>query len=182
MAADTIYVESGSAFADVAIPLVALALALGTFIIERFISRNQEKKNNRINWFLSIIVQPQLEEINTVYQDLLDKLKKDITELNTTRLTGDKRQLYEALRVKNFYIKSNHQVNFVPFISMIESYDVKLSIVVKDILREIDDIYSLELARATIGERNEDNDQTIEVKFYSNRSKLYRALYRDLHS
>lgn len=182
MEAEKIYVESGDVFTDIILPILALLIALVTFGFERYKSKQFEKKNNRINWFLTIIIQPQLKEINKIYETLLNKLKSEIKELEEIKSQGNQTELYKAWQAKFKYIKINHRQNFVPLISMIASYDPRLSVMVKNVLREVDDIYSRELARVLVQDENSEKGESIEAQFYANRTKLYRVLYKDLHN
>ena len=105
--------------------LFSAILIICLFIIERLINGNENRKQNRINWYSNVLIQPNLITINKFFFDFTEETKRIITIRNTLLdFSPTQRTLINA---KEYYNLQNLCRNFeFDFLILISQYDVEL--------------------------------------------------------
>jgi len=158
------------------IELVAIFLALITFITERTFNYFSEKRNSKYDWFLNIIVQPNLDDIDSFYVKTDKKLRracKDLQERNS--YLQDEDYIVEARKYCNKFKKDRRRF-FNNFVSMIGSFDKEMALQVDEIINKLDDCFvsAIDYANADV-----DNDGMIDEVF-RNKAELYQTLFKNV--
>ena len=66
---------------DVVLTVIALALGFWQCIKQSRENRKQQREQNEKNWYVSVIVLPQLDSINKMFETLVDKTNDSYQEL-----------------------------------------------------------------------------------------------------
>lgn len=66
---------------DVVLTVIALVLGFWQFIKQSRENRKQQREQNEKNWYVSVIVLPQLDSINKMFDTLVDKTNDSYQEL-----------------------------------------------------------------------------------------------------
>lgn len=159
------------------IEIVAISLAFFSFIIERRLNYLSEKKNSKYDWFLNIIVQPNLEKIDLFYVKTDKKLRIACDDLQSKNLIlGDEEYLVEARKYCNGFKKSRRKF-FNNFVSMINAFDENMALQVEGIINKLDDCYvdAIDFANTA----DVDNDGMIDEVF-RNKAELYQTLFNKI--
>ena len=110
---------------------------LVTFIIFIFQYRydvKDRRRNTNENWYMNVIIQPNLCEINEYYEKLITLLQSKIKQLKTKQ----KNQTLEKARaVKDLKYLSKDFVDY--FVTILQSYDTSLAGRVENILNNLQD-------------------------------------------
>lgn len=158
------------------IEIVAIILALITFITERYFNAKGERKNSKYDWFLNIIVQPNLHDIDAFYVKTDNQLReacKDLQDRDST--LQDEDYLVEARKYCNKFKKDRREF-FNNFVSMIGAFDKDMALQVDEIINKLDDCYAsaIDFANADV-----DNDGMIDDVF-RNKAELYQTLFKNV--
>lgn len=148
----------------------ALLITLVIFIIQSRQSRKEQRRTIKENWYLSIILQPNMEELDKFYKEEAEELERQINRLkgHHSRETIEKAKSIKVLRNrKNDFF--NH------FILMIQGYDVNIAQKAEDILNELTDLYSESI----------DHYASVDIpdkkrQVYENKAKLINALFKGI--
>ena len=148
----------------------ALLITLIIFIIQTKQARKEQRRTIKENWYLTIILQPNMEELEKFYAEEANQLEVQINKLKGRhgKETTEKAKSIKQLRdLKNEFF--NH------FILMIQGYDIKIAQDAEDILNELADLNSHcidHYKRVSIV------DSKREV--FENKAKLINALYKGI--
>jgi len=162
------FIESNS-FANI-IASAAIVVTLGIFIWQTIESRRERKRTLKENWYLSIILQQNVEGITKYYNDAADGLSSEIKRIREhhTNVIREKAKSIRKLRV----LKNDFFNNFV---TLLQSYDRTIAQDVDNILNEVLDLNSKAI----------DNYDGIGIdecvrQIYDNKTKLISALYKGI--
>lgn len=145
----------------------ALLITLVIFIIQTRQARKEQRRTIKENWYLTIILQPNMEELDNYYKNDAVQLETQIKRLRGRhgKDTTEKARSIKILRdLKNDFF--NH------FILMVQGYDVNIAQAAEDILNELTDLNSDWI----------DNYKRVSItdskrRVFENKAKLINALY-----
>ena len=148
----------------------ALIITLIIFIIQSRQARKEQKRTINENWYLTIILQPNMEELDEFYKKEANQLEALINKLKARhgKETTEKAKANKILReIKNDFF--NH------FILMVQGYDVNIAQEAENILNELTDFNS-----NCIDQYSKINIVDSKRKVFENKAKLINALYKGI--
>lgn len=151
---------------------VGILLAILTFIIERYYTSKLNKKLTKENWYLTIIVQPKLEEINKYYNDLIQKIVATIEDLKVKSTTQNHNDYIIDKAIAQDKLKEHRNEFFDDFVTLIQSFDKALASKIQNTLLELDD-YCTKVV-------DSENAKDFSRHVLENKSKLFALLYEKL--
>lgn len=149
---------------------VALLITLIIFIIQTIRARKEQRRTIKENWYLTIILQPNMEKLDKYYAEEAAQLEAQINKLRGRhgKETTEKAKSNKILRdLKNDFF--NH------FILMIQGYDVNIAQAAENILNELTDLNSDSI----------DHYKKVDItdskrRVFENKAKLINALYKGI--
>lgn len=148
----------------------ALLITLIIFIIQTRQTRKEQRRTIKENWYLTIILQPNMEELDDFFKEEAEQLETQINKLRGRhgKETTEKAKSLKILRdLKNDFF--NH------FILMVQGYDVNIAQKAEDILNELADLNS-----ECIDHYNKVNIADNKRKVFENKAKLINVLYNGI--
>lgn len=148
----------------------ALLITLVIFIIQTRQARKEQRRTIKENWFLTIVLQPNMEELDEFYKAEAAQLETQIKRLRGRhgKETTEKAKSIKMLRdLKNDFF--NH------FILMVQGYDVNIAQEAEDILNELADLNSKSIDRYSKA-----NLTDCKRRVFENKAKLINALYKGI--
>ena len=148
----------------------ALLITLIIFIIQTWQARKEQRRTINENWYLSIILQPNMDELDEFYKEEAQQLDTQINKLKGRhgKETTEKAKSIKLLRdLKNDFF--NH------FILMVQGYDVNIAQNAEDILNELTDLNT-----DCIDHFNKVNIADSKRLVFENKAKLINALYKGI--
>lgn len=120
--------------------LIGIVVALIEFGVSSRKSRKQTLKNQKETWFLNVIVLPQLEGINNIYQRIIENLIIDKDSIKDYRKKDFDSCNYYVAELKR---QRKQEINdfFDHVIALVLSYDDNLGRDVSTIVMGLEDIY-----------------------------------------
>lgn len=148
----------------------ALLITLVIFMIQTRQARKEQRRTIKENWYLTIILQPNMDELSNFYKNEAAQLETQIKKLRGRhgKDTIEKAKSIKILRdLKNDFF--NH------FILMVQGYDVNIAQTAEDILNELTDLNS-----DCIDHYNKVSIADAKRKVFENKAKLINALYKGI--
>ena len=139
-------------------------------IIQTKRAGKEQRRTIKENWYLTIILQPNMEKLDKYYTDEAAQLETQINKLRGRhgKETTEKAKSNKILRdLKNDFF--NH------FILMVQGYDVKIAQTAENILNELTDLNS-----ECIDQYKRVNIADSKRKVFENKAKLINALYKGI--
>ena len=100
-------------------------------------SRKEHLQAQKENWYLSIIVLPELNSIKEFY----DNLVNDIISRNNSLMTSRCKEGYDVMVSKNQAdVMENISNYFIKLINLVRSYNTKLGDILDDYIDKLQDI------------------------------------------
>lgn len=158
------------------VKLVAITLGILTFIIERRLSFIKDRKTAKYDWFLKIIVQPNLSEIKTFYSDTHKELDLAYNELLILSVSLPSEDYLVECRKYCDNFKSKRRKFFNNFVSMVGAFDKQMALKVDEIINGLDDHYVsvIDFANAEV------DVEGMIGEIYTNKALLYQTLFNDI--
>ena len=121
--------------------VAGIGLAIYQFILQMKKNREEQISANRKNWYLTVIVVPQLDSINQFYHALIDKLIDDIQSLNGSTPN-------DLVKLSQMQADEKDEINafFDHLQSLVKSYDIDLSIRMSEIVLDLEDCVTIILS------------------------------------
>lgn len=108
-----------------------IIIAICQFITQMNKNRKENEYTNKRNWYVSVIVIPQIESINIFYNNLINNLINSINNLNNKDLV-----LLSKLQADN---KDDINAFFDHLQSLVKSYDINISKKISDKVLDLED-------------------------------------------
>lgn len=118
------------------IATIGLILTLLLFMFQNWRDRIAKKKAMKENWYLSIIVQPNLENINSFYRTIEDKLASNV---RTLKATTNPNSIIKKKIASNRDIQNEKKNFFNNFVTIVQAYDNNLANQIDEYLNNLDD-------------------------------------------
>ena len=148
----------------------ALLITLVIFIIQTKQARKEQRKTVKENWFLTIVLQPNMEELDKYYKDEATQLE---TQINRLRGRHGKETTEKAKSIKILRDLKNDFFNH--FILMVQGYDVNIAQEAENILNELADLNS-----RCIDHYSRVSLTDCKRKVFENKAKLINALFKGI--
>lgn len=148
----------------------ALIITLIIFIIQTRQARKEQRRTINENWYLTIILQPNMDELDEFYKNEANQLEKLINKLKSRhgKETTEKAKSIKSLRdLKNEFF--NH------FILMVQGYDVHIAQEAENVLNDLADLNS-----EWIDHYSRVNIADSKRLVFENKAKLINVLYKGI--
>lgn len=141
-----------------------------SFAIYQFVHQNRKNRvlimeQNEKNWYLSVLVIPQMERINVFFENCVEKTK-------ALNIDGDDDMLHRSKELTT--IKESVEAFFSPLEAAMKSFDHNLSSNISDIEQCLEDTIT------KIIDAKSYNSVDIERKIMEYKGKLISALYKPI--
>ena len=176
MALFPFFLESNTSLWDRLIPTIIASLILVLlFVLGRFLDALIERKKDKNNWYLSIVIQPNIHKIYKFYSDLLKSTKQSLTVLKKKGINVSDEQLIElkSLEIAKFQ-RIKRQFEF-EFISMVYANYPEIASQLTQSIMDLEDFCS-----ECIDNFDDPDIVSIEETLASSKSELVAELYRPL--
>lgn len=168
-----IIVETKSFWNEHLFEILGLSLLIVTFIIERVLNYLREQKSDRFQWFVTIIVEPHLQEIKEFYEETELELRnsQNTFEANSTSTNVNDYLIKKRIKIDTF--KKRRKQFFNNFVAMVGSFDEEMALKVDEIINILDDCYvnAIDMEHSSVKHENFIN------KIYRNKADLYQTLF-----
>tara|TARA_R110002051_G_scaffold69946_2_gene125796 strand:+ start:7191 stop:7766 length:576 start_codon:yes stop_codon:yes gene_type:complete len=150
-------------------------LTILIYFFERRYKYKTDRTKSKKDWFLNIVLSPQLEQLNEFYDQVLNNLEESINRLVDNQIEGasDTLMLINK-RIEIAKFKKFRKDYFNNFSASIRSFDGDLANKFDEIINEVDDIYSRELEKNKLIKNRMHN---VIPLIYKNKSEAYRVLF-----
>lgn len=148
----------------------ALLITLIIFIFQTRQARKEQRRTINENWYLSIILHPNMDELDKFYKEEANQLEAQINKLkgrHGKEITEKAKSIKFLRDLKNDFF--NH------FILMVQGYDVNIAQNAENILNELTDLNS-----ECIDHYNRVNIADSKRLVFENKAKLINALYKGI--
>lgn len=153
------------------IEIIGISIAFFTFVIERILAARREKKSDNYQWFLTIIVQPQLDDINSFYQQTFEQLDGACENLKCATVINIDYHIKKRVYCEEF--KDRRRLFFNNFVSIVGSFDSKMAFEIERLINQLDDCY----VRAIDFPNTKEIVDSTKHKIYENRANVYKTLF-----
>lgn len=153
------------------ITLIGICIAIWQFRKQMIETRNTTTKNNKLNWFLNVIVLPQLNPINDFYKELITIIIADKSLLNEKRDECDETDFMVELAAVKQSRKTKINDFYDHFVSLIKSYNTEMARNVSAEIMELEDIVT-----ALLDDSNSLNEEKIRRDILQNKQRIIGLL------
>lgn len=156
-------------------------IAISQFRKQMKENREAAKQTQKENWYLSVIVLPQIESINHFYKSIIDNCIEDLNGITFNRLTrvgvtALSQNDLEWIANKQERYKENINSFFDHIIFMIKSYSPDLAISLSDLIMQLEDA-SIGILNPLTGRNTNEEIRRLILK---NKQQFITALYASL--
>lgn len=155
------------------ISTIAIVVTLFIFILQSWKANKDRKKGIKQNWFMSVIIQPNLASIDQFYNQVLQRISRNISELQ--RMT-DRRLMPRQKAKANRALRDLRNDFFDDFVTIVQSYDKSLATEINVTINDLQDLCSQQIDNYL----NADMHQ-IKRRIYENRASLISLLYKGIN-
>jgi hypothetical protein len=153
--------------------IISSSVIIILFICERFINHFLRKKDKNKEWYLDVLIKPNIIYLNQFF----DKISLQLT-LSKEKLCSNttlQHAAYTQLVSTEILILQNLKREFeFAFIYLISSYNPEIANDLTDIVRDIEDIFTNALSKNEINDLDLDDVQT---NIYLKKSIFLKKLY-----
>lgn len=151
--------------------IISVVVAIYQFRKQMYKNREEQRIANKENWFLSVIVLPQIEGVNIFYKELIDDVFEDILELQSVP-NDDIVLLSEKQAVRKEQINSF----FDHLQSLIRSFDSSLSRKITSEVENLEDEVTIILSDYFFNISSDSNNE-IRRRLLLNKKDIIALLY-----
>lgn len=151
---------------------IAIIVTLIIFIIQSWNSNKDRKKQIKQNWFMSVIIQPNLDSIDKFYNQVSQSL---ISNISVLQRTTDGRFIPRQKARANRALRNLRNNFFDNFVTIVQSYDTTLATKINKTINDLQDLCSRQIDNYP----NADSHQ-IKKGIYENRATLISLLYEGI--
>lgn len=153
------------------VAISGLVVAIRQFRKQMDKNREEQKQSNETNWYLTIIVQPQIEAINEFYKQLIDDLLLDI-QISPDTIT------YKDLAEKQAIRKEQINAFFDHLQALVASFDIVVSLKIADIVMNLEDKVVKLLMKHQFGAVDSSDFSSIRRYLLLNKKDIITTLYK----
>jgi cell division protein FtsX len=155
-----------------AISTLAIILTIAIFIRQNYINNKDRKKETKKNWYMSVIIQPNLNNIDKFYNQIHQRINNNI---NTLKGITDGRFIQRQKARANRTLRDLRNDFLDNFVTIVQSYDKSLATKINKTINDLQDLCSQQIDNYS----NTDISQ-IKKKIYENRASLISLLYEGI--
>lgn len=153
------------------ITLLGILIATWQFSKQMIETRRNTTQNNRLNWFLNVIVLPQLNPINDFYKELIRMVIADKGMLNEKRAECSEIDFMVELAAVKRNKKAKINAFYDHFVSLIKSYNVEMARNVSDEIMELEDVVT-----ALLDDTTHLNEEKVRREILQNKQRIIGLL------
>jgi len=171
-------IEWGNVISN-AVAILALIFTLYSFKETNKSSSKLQKAETRKNWFLTVIIEPQLSSITTFYNNTFNFLEEGVKDLTRfQRSLIFEATAYNSLKVIKISKFQNAKLHFTfGFIELIRSYDNGMVATLTNCLNDLEDIYVTALDAPDFTALDMVD---IESRIHQNKSIFFTLLFKEV--
>lgn len=154
------------------ISTLAIILTIAIFIRQNYINNKDRKKETKKNWYMSVIIQPNLNNIDKFYNQIHQRINNNI---NALKGITDGRFIQRQKARANRTLRDLRNDFLDNFVTIVQSYDKPLATKINKTINDLQDLCSQQIDNYL----NTDISQ-IKKKIYENRASLISLLYEGI--
>lgn len=154
------------------ISTVAIIITIAIFIRQNYINNRDRKKETKKNWYMSVIIQPNLNNIDSFYIKIQQRINNNI---NMLKGITDGRFIPRQKAKANRALRNLRNDFFDDFVTIVQSYDTTLATKINKTINDLQDLCSKEIDNYI-----DANIPQIKKKIYENRASLISLLYKGI--
>lgn len=154
------------------ISTLAIILTIAIFIRQNYINNKDRKKETKKNWYMSVIIQPNLNNIDKFYNQIHQRINNNI---NALKGITDGRFIQRQKARANRTLRDLRNDFLDNFVTIVQSYDKSLATKINKTINDLQDLCSQQIDNYL----NTDISQ-IKKKIYENRASLISLLYEGI--
>lgn len=154
------------------ISTIAIIITLITFIIQSWSANKDRKKEIKQNWFMSVIIQPNLDNIDKFYNQVSQSISSNISVL---KRATDGRFIPRQKARANRALRNLRNDFFDDFVTIVQSYDKSLATSINITINDLQDLCSQQIDNYL----NADT-YSLKKRIYENRAALISLLYEGI--
>lgn len=154
------------------ISTLAIILTIAIFIRQNYINNKDRKKETKKNWYMSVIIQPNLNNIDKFYNQIHQRINNNI---NALKGITDGRFIQRQKARANRTLRDLRNDFLDNFVTIVQSYDKSLATKINKTINDLQDLCSQQIDNYS----NTDISQ-IKKKIYENRASLISLLYEGI--
>jgi len=156
------------------ISISGIGIAVLVFILERINSSRADNQRAKQDWFLNVVVEPNMNSISDFYSNLLDVLEKSPKELES--LVLNPLTIAKAEKMKSFI--KNKDKFITEFNTAIRSFDPIMAKKIDSLLRRTQDIFTNYID--TIGSDSPTDYSVVKRQMDRSKTALYSILFEGI--
>lgn len=163
-------------FGDI-IALIGMIGSIGVFCWELYHTRKENRNNLRSTWFLEVIIQPNMEMINSFYDKVIEEADSKVKLLsNNYNNGGVAKEINEDLAKFQRELKDYVKTSLGHFQILLKASEPKIANEIDTVLDDLVDILTIHI------DGYEDfNGASIKMKALNNKQKFVSKLYSGLN-
>lgn len=151
---------------------IAIIVTLVIFIIQSLKANKDRNKGIKQNWYMSVIIQPNLKNIDHFYNKMQQRINSNIDRLKGMT---DGRFISRQKAKANRALRDLRNDFFDDFITIVQSYDKSLATEINKTINDLQDFCSLQI------DKYENADMyRVNKGIYENRAALISLLYEGI--
>ena len=151
---------------------IAIIVTLIIFIIQSLKANKERNKGIKQNWYMSVIIQPNLNNIDNFYSKIQQRINNNINDLK--RIT-DGRLIPRKKARANRSLRDLRNDFLDNFVTIVQSYNNSLATKINRTINDLQDLCSQQIDNYL----NADIHQ-IKKRIYENRASLISLLYEGI--
>ena len=157
-------------------PLISSLVVILLFILDRIIAAKIRQREIARNWYLKILIEPNLDLINAFYTSAYANLEAAVNELIASRNLGHTQFLALVTAKTGLFLADKRRFEF-DFIYLVGSYNSTVALELNASLRLLEDIVN-ETLGAT--DHTSLDMTTIKNRIHTARAGFYSAIYKPI--
>ncbi|WP_289089560.1 hypothetical protein [uncultured Bacteroides sp.] len=151
---------------------IAIIVTLVIFIIQSWNSNKDRKKGIKQNWFMSVIIQPNLDNIDKFYNQVFQRISRSISNLQRGT---DGRFIPRQKARANRALRDLRNNFFDDFVTIVQSYDKSLATNINITINDLQDLCSEQIDNYLNADM-----YSLKKRIYENRAALISLLYEGI--
>jgi hypothetical protein len=167
---------SPKTFFEIYGPVITASVVIFLFIVERFYAAWLRKRDRRKDWYLKVLVEPNLKLINKFFEDCIESLQKSMDDLKSS--DSQTHQEFKKTRAKSVFDFQDIKRKFeFEFLYLVKPFDYKLSEALNNVILKMEDFFT-----STIGSEDYSSFENANLArtLQQHKSEFYQFLYTPL--
>ena len=172
---ESMRVERSVSTGDI-LAFVAILIGVYQFNKQSRIDRKERDLTQRESWFLTVIVEPQLPQLESLYQTLIKDITKQRKSLVRTRRNHNDQLFFN--RMAKYKRENNQKIarTFIHLEALVKSYSIALASALSKRVMKLQDICAKLLDRYD----DEENQEDIQIRILQHEQAVLALLNKGL--